>query len=98
MKEEEGRRHATMEAFNLAEKRINEMKNKLFEVERDKKSAKAALDNVKRLAEGQRVLLRNAEDQLATVKGQIAILKKKLEEVEKARYQAKQEGYDMGVA
>ena len=48
MKEEEGRRNATMEAFNLAEKRINEMKNKLFEVERDKKSAKAALESVKR--------------------------------------------------
>ena len=37
MKEEEGRRNVAMEVFNLAEKRISEMKNKLSEVERDKK-------------------------------------------------------------
>ena len=97
MKEEEGRRNADVEAFNLAKKRISEMKNKLSKVERDKKSAKAALDNAKRQAEGQRVLLRQAENQLATSKGQITALKKKLEEVEKERDQVKQEGYDVGV-
>ena len=48
MKEEEGRRIATVEAFNVADKRINELKNKLTEVERDKKSAEAALDNAKK--------------------------------------------------
>ena len=62
MKEEEGRRNATMEAFNVAEKRINEMKNKMAEVERDKKSVEAALDNAERQAEGQQVLLCQAED------------------------------------
>ena len=62
MKEEEGRCNATVKAFNVAEKRINEMKNKMAEVERDKKSAKAALDSAERQAEGQRVLLCNAKD------------------------------------
>lgn len=62
MKEEEGRCNGAVEAFNVAEKRINEMKNKLSEVERDKKSAEAALDSADRQAEGQRVLLRQAED------------------------------------
>ena len=37
MKEEEGRCNATLEAFNVAEKRINEMKSKMAEIERDKK-------------------------------------------------------------
>ena len=45
MKEEEGRRNAAVKAFNVAEKRINEMKSKMFEVERDKKSTEADLDN-----------------------------------------------------
>ena len=85
MKEEEGRRNATMKAFNVVEKRINEMKNKMAEVKRDKKSVETALDNAERQAEGQRVLLCQAEDQLATSKGQIITLKKKLEEAEKAR-------------
>ena len=77
-----------VKAFNVVEKRINELKNKLTEVERDKKSAETALDNVKRQVEGQRVLLRQAEDQLAASKGQIIALKKKLEEAKKARDQA----------
>ena len=51
------------------------------------------------------MLLRNAEDQLAASKTQIIVLKKKLEEVEKAKEQAEsawdqveQDGYDTGVA
>ena len=48
MKEEEGRRNATMKAFNVVEKRINEMKNKMAEVKRDKKSVETALDNAER--------------------------------------------------
>ena len=76
MKEEEGRCNATV-------------KNKMAEVERDKKSAEAALDGAERQAEGQRVLLCNAKDQLAASKGQIIVLKKKLKEAEKAKEQAK---------
>ena len=52
MKEEEGSRNAAMKAFNLAEKRINKLKNKMTKVERDKKSAEATLDSAKRQAEG----------------------------------------------
>ena len=52
MKEEEGRRNTTMEAFIVAEKIINEMKNKMTEVEWDKKSAEASLDNAERQAKG----------------------------------------------
>ena len=45
MKEEEGRRNTVVKAFNVVEKRINEMKNKMAEVEKDKKSIKASLAN-----------------------------------------------------
>ena len=44
------------------------------------------------------MLLRKAEDQLAASKEQITALKKKLEEAEKARDKAEQDGYDIGVA
>ena len=57
MKEKEGRSNAAVEAFNLVEKRINDMNNKLFEVEKDKRSAEAALDSAERQVEGQQVLL-----------------------------------------
>ncbi|KAK9988924.1 hypothetical protein SO802_029163 [Lithocarpus litseifolius] len=90
MKEEEGK--------------LNDAMDSLKE-ERGRKSAAAALDSAERQAEGQRVLLRSAEDQLATSKAQVVALKKKLEETEaarveaeKARDQAEQEGYDVGVA
>ena len=89
MKEEEGRCNSAVEAFNVAEKIINEMKSKMATMGKDKKSGKATLDNAERQAEGQKVFLRNAEDQLATSKGQIVALKKKLEETKKAREQVK---------
>ena len=89
MKEEEGRRITAVDAFHVAEKSVQELKAKLAEEERERKSAAAALDNIERQAEGQRVLLCNAEDQLAASKEQIITLKKKLEEVQKAKDQAK---------
>ena len=66
---EEGRCNTAVKAFNVAQKRINKMKNKMTEVERDKKRAEATLDSVERQAESQWVLLRQAKDQLATSKG-----------------------------
>lgn len=48
----------------------------------------AALESTEKQAESQRLLLRTTEDNLATSKTQIASLKKKLEEVEKARFLA----------
>ena len=65
MKEEEERQIITVDAFQVAEKRNQDMKAKLIEVERErekKKSAAAAMDNVERQAKGQQVLLRNVED------------------------------------
>ena len=85
MEEEEGRRNAAMEALSVAEKSNQELKKKLLEVEKERKYAVAALESIEKQAESQRLLLRTTEDNLATFKTQIASLKKKLEEVEKAR-------------
>ena len=57
MKEKEGRRIATVDTFHVAKKRNQELKSKLTEVERSKRSTEVALDNAERQAEGQRVLL-----------------------------------------
>ena len=43
MKEEEGRRIVDVEAFSLAEKRIQELNTKLTKANQDRKSAKATL-------------------------------------------------------
>ena len=85
MKEEEGRRIASVEAFHVAKKSNQELKNKLTKAERDKRNVETALDSAERQAEGQRVLIRQAEDQLASSKEQIITLKNKLKEAEKAR-------------
>ena len=74
-----------MEALSVAEKSNQELKKKLLEVEKERKYAVAALESIEKQAESQRLLLRTTEDNLATFKTQIASLKKKLEEVEKAR-------------
>ena len=39
--EEEGRRIAAVDTFNVAEKRIQELNNKLTKADKDKKNAKA---------------------------------------------------------
>ena len=100
-----------MDTFHVAKKSNQDLNAKLIEAEQERKSVVAALDNVERQAEGQQVLLRNAEDQLATSNEQIIALKKRLKEVEKAKNQAEkarekvkkareeaeQQGYDIGV-
>ena len=43
MKDEERRRIAVVDAFNVAKKRIQELNNKLTKADRDKKSVEAAL-------------------------------------------------------
>ena len=97
MKDEEGRRIAAIEGFNVAEKRINELNTKLTKANREKKNVEAALGGAERQAETQRKQLRQAEDELAATKDQTKVLKKKLKDAEKARDQAKQDGYDMGI-
>ena len=74
MKEEEGRRIAALDAFHVAEKCVQELKVKLTKEERERKSVAAALDSAERQEIGQRVLLRNAKDQLAASKEQILAL------------------------
>ena len=54
MKEEEARHVATMKAFELAEKKSQELNTKLTKAEQGKKSAKAALNRAERQAEVQR--------------------------------------------
>ena len=51
MKEEEGRRIAAVEAFSLAEKRIQELNNQLIKANRERKSVEAALHGVEQQAE-----------------------------------------------
>ena len=48
MKEKEGRRVATVKAFELAEKKSEDLNAKLVEANQDKKSAETALDMAKR--------------------------------------------------
>ncbi|XP_023889528.1 uncharacterized protein LOC112001587 [Quercus suber] len=104
--------NAAVEAFQVAERSLQEMKKKLQWEESERKYAAAALENVEKQAESQRLQLRSVEDQLATSKTQIAALEKKLEEVkksrasakkakeeaEKAKDEAEQHGYEVGVA
>ncbi|KAL0015419.1 hypothetical protein SO802_002488 [Lithocarpus litseifolius] len=105
MKEEEGKCNAAVDTLNAAKMSVQELKKKLLEEERERKSVVATFDYAKKQARGQRVLLRNAEDQLATSRAQILALKKRLEEAEmakvlakKAQDQAEQDGYDLEVA
>ena len=66
MKEEEGRRIAVVKAFQVADKSLQELRKRLQEEEKERKYAAAALENVEKQAESQRLLLRSAEDQLAS--------------------------------
>jgi len=72
-----------MKSFEVVEKKSQDLTAKLAEADHAKKSVEFALNVVERQAEGQRVLLRQAEEQLAASKEQIDALKKKLE-LEKA--------------
>ena len=51
----------------------------------------------KRQPEAQRKQLRQVEDELSVARSQIKVLTKKLEKVEKAKEQAEQDGYKVGV-
>ena len=98
MKEEEGRRIAAVETFFLAEKRIQELDTKLTKADRERKSAEAALYGAKKQEDSQHRQLHQTKDQLFTAREHIDILKKKLEEAEKAAEKAGQDGYNIEVA
>ena len=55
MKEEKGQRNAAVEAFQVAEKNLKEIKKKLLEEEKERKSAATALESVEKQAETQRL-------------------------------------------
>ena len=65
-----------MQSFNIADQSNKDLKNKLTEVERAKKSADSALESAQRQAEEQRHLLCDTKEQLAFSKEQIAALRK----------------------
>ena len=54
MKEEEARRVATVEAFNMAKKGVKVLNAKLLKAEKEWKSAEAVLEGAERQAETQR--------------------------------------------
>ena len=62
MKEEEGRRIAVMDAFQMAEKSDKDLKAKLAEEEKERKFAVAALSSIEKQAESQQLLLCTVED------------------------------------
>ena len=76
MEEEEGRRIAAVDAFHVAEKNNKELKVKLTEEIKERKSTAAALENVEKQAESQRLLLRGAKDKWVAAREQIAALQK----------------------
>lgn len=68
MKDEKARRIATMDAFTLAEKRIQNLNTKLIEADREKKSTEVALQGAERQVKSQCQQLCQTEDQLAATK------------------------------
>ena len=87
MKEEEGRRIATVKAFELAEKKSQDLTAKLVEADWNKKNAEVTVEGVERQAKAQCKLLHQAEDDLTAARSQIKVLTKKLEEAKKAKKQ-----------
>ena len=84
MKEEEGRRIVAVDAFHVTKKSNKELKRKLLEEDKERKSATAALDN--------------EEWQVKEVEKAKAKAKKAKEEAEKAWEEVEQHEYDVGVA
>ena len=68
MKEEEGRRNAAVEAFNVVERSNQELRKKLQGEEKERKYVVIALKNAEKQAKNQRLLLHSAKDQLASSK------------------------------
>ena len=74
-----------MQTLNIAEQSNAKLKKKLANEEHTWKSADSALEGAQRQAEDQRKLVREAIDQLAASKEQLATLRKQLEEAQKFR-------------
>ena len=83
--DERKRRVSAVQLFNIADQSTKDLRKKLAEEEKARKSADSALEGAQRQAKKQRQLLREAKDQLASSKEEIAALKKKLEEAQKLK-------------
>ena len=71
-----------MQTLAIAENSNADLKKKLATEEQARKSANSALEGAERQAESQRKLTREANDQLAASKEQVATLRKQLEETQ----------------
>ena len=74
--EERKRRATAVQTITIAENSNTDLRKKLPVEEQVQKSADAALEGAERQAESQRKLAREANDQLAASKEQLAALKK----------------------
>ena len=80
------RRHvADVQSFNFVDQINADLRKKLTDEEKARKSADSALESAERQAEDQRQRLCEANDQLASSKEQIAALRKKLEKAQKLK-------------
>ena len=59
---------AAVELFNIADQSNKDLRNKLNEEEKVRRGAESALEGVQKQAEDQRLLLRDAKEQLASSK------------------------------
>ena len=85
MDDERKRRVTVVQLFNIADQSIKDLRKKLAEEEKARKSADAALEGAERQAKEQRQLLHEAKDQLASSQEQMAALKKKLEKAQNSK-------------
>ena len=83
------RRHvADVQSFNFVDQINADLRKKLTDEEKARKSADSALESAERQVEDQRQRFREANDQLASSKEQIAALRKKLEKPQKLKDRA----------
>ena len=74
-----------MQTLNVVKQSNAKLKEKLANEEHTWKSADSALEGAQKQAENQRKLMREANDQLAASKEQLATLRKQLEEAQRLK-------------
>ena len=71
LEDERNKQVAAVEAFKIANQSTQDLRNKLEEEEKARRSADSTLESAQRQTKDQRILCRKAKDQLAAAKGQI---------------------------
>ena len=87
MDDERKIRVTTVQSFKIADQSNKYLRKKLTKEEKARKSDDLTLESTHKQAKEQRLLLRDAKEQLASSKKQIAALRKKLEEAQKLQEQ-----------